>query len=76
MALPTDPKFNTLSESFRKTIDDRSYEALLYQWRFAPSGSDLFVGLAGEYYSAVMFAKKAALADNGVSASKNVGWER
>lgn len=31
-------------------IDGKSYEQLLYTWRYAPAGSRWFVGETGEYW--------------------------
>ncbi len=63
-----------MSPEQKQWIDNASYETLLSKWRVAPFGDQMFQGDAGAYYAKVMFEKKAALADNGVSASKNIGW--
>lgn len=65
-----------MTDEQKKFIDESSYETLLSRWRYAPVGSEWFQGEVGEYYSKIMFAKKAAERDGGVSASKNVGWEK
>lgn len=57
-------------------IDNASYEDLLGRWRFAESGSAWFQGATGQYYSDQMAKKRAETQDNGVSASKRIGWER
>lgn len=57
-------------------IDNASYEALLSRWRFSPVGDPFFIGEVGEYYKKVMDRKRQETGDNGVSASKSVGWER
>ena len=56
-------------------IDNQDYESLLRKWRHAPSGDPLFVG--GEvtkHYVKRMNKLREATGDNGVAASKNVGW--
>lgn len=64
-----------IDPQIKKWIDESSYEALLYKWRFAKSGSPYFEGKTGEYYSKVMFEKRDALPhEEQVRASKNVGW--
>jgi len=60
----------------KEWIDHSSYEILLKYWRFAVLGDIMLQGEIGKYYSKVMFAKRDALADGGVSASKNVGWNQ
>ena len=63
------------SQDFKDWVDGQSYESLLSKWRFAPIGDPTFSGAKGDYYSKVMFAKKAALEHSEqVQASKNVGW--
>lgn len=57
-------------------IDTASYEDLLRRWRFSPSGTSWFQGDTGAYYSAQLAKKRAETPDNGVSASKRIGWER
>ena len=42
----------------KKWIDNASYTALLYKWRFAPSGDPMFQGDTGDYYAKVMAEKK------------------
>jgi len=58
----------------KKWIDGSSYETLLYRWRFATVGDDIFQGEDGEYYSRVMFAKRDADREGAVRASKRIGW--
>lgn len=55
-------------------IDNASYEQLLGRWRFAPSGSEWFIGETGDYYAKVMREKRDADSSASVQASKNVGW--
>ena len=57
-------------------IDESPYGNLLTRWRFAQVGDPIFQGEVGEYYKKVMFEKRDALPDNGVSASKNIGWDK
>jgi len=64
-----------MTEATKKWIDESSYQTLLQKWRYAAVGDMLFQGETGAYYSKIMFAKRDALADGGVSASKNVGWD-
>ena len=55
-------------------IDEQSHEVLLSRWRFAPIGDLFFQGEVGEHYTRVMMEKRQSSGDNGVSASKAVGW--
>ena len=55
-------------------IDAQDYGGLLRRWRFAPAGDPIFQGEAGEYYANAMREKRALTPDNGVNASKQVGW--
>lgn len=64
-----------MTDSEKKWIDNASYEQLLNRWRFAPIGDPIFQGDTGDYYGKVMKEKKAALPDDGVGASKRVGWD-
>ena len=64
-----------LTETLKKQIDDSSYETLLRQWRLSPIGSAIFQGESGEYFTNIMMQKKNELPDNGVAASKTIGWE-
>jgi hypothetical protein len=63
-----------MDKKMKEWIDNADYQQLLARWRGAPSGSPWFQGEVGDYYSKVMAEKKAKLPDNGVQASKNVGW--
>ncbi len=65
-----------LTETLKNKIDKSSYETLLRQWRMSPIGSSLFQGESGEYFRETMIEKKNELPDNGVAASKAIGWER
>ena len=64
----------TENERMKVWIDEASYEDLLRKWRFASVGSLWFQGEMGDYYAKVMAKKRDETADNGVSASKAVGW--
>jgi len=55
-------------------IDGRSYEELLRKWRFAKVGDPFFRGETGKYYSERMAKARSKTSDNGVSASKSIGW--
>ena len=65
-----------LDRNSREWIDKSSYEQLLRRWRFSPAGDAIFQGELGKYYTQVMARKRRETADNGVSASKRVGWDR
>ena len=56
-------------------IDALSYEGLLSQWRFAPTGDPWFQGATGEYWGKRMAELREKGADH-VGASKRLGWER
>ena len=60
----------------KEWIDNASYEALLYKWRFAEPGSPWFQGDTGMYYRNVMGAKRDADPCGAVAASKNIGWDK
>ena len=61
-------------EKMKEWIDKSDYETLLRKWRFHPIGDPLFVDEVGDHYEKVMFEKRDLLEDNGVAASKKVGW--
>ncbi|MGA7949696.1 MAG: hypothetical protein WCA45_05995 [Thiobacillaceae bacterium] len=65
-----------MTEAQKKWIDEASYTTLLSKWRFAPTGDPMFIGDTGDYYAVMMQRKRAELPDNGVSASKEIGWDR
>jgi hypothetical protein len=52
-------------------IDNASYEQLLFKWRFAPIGSEWFIGEVGKHYSDVLFSLDKNIL---VNTSKKVGW--
>ena len=58
----------------REWIDNASYESLLSRWRNAPAGSPWFQRPLGDYYAAVMKAKREAVGNaEHVRASKAIG---
>lgn len=64
-----------MTELEKKTIDDMDYESMFSQWRFAPSGSPIFQGERGEYFSKVMGEKRDKLPEGEHSRiSKSIGW--
>lgn len=56
-------------------IDSLSYEGLLRRWRFAPVGDQWFQGETGAYWGERMAKMRSAEPDNGVAASKAIGWD-
>ena len=50
-----------LTKENKKHIDGLSYEQLLSEWRFAPSGSPWFQGETGDYWGTVMNKRKKEL---------------
>ena len=60
-----------LDESVKKEIDEMSYASMLEQWRFAPSGTLIFQGESGDYFSKVMAEKAKTV--NTVKISKEIG---
>lgn len=64
-----------LTEENKKYIDSLSYEQLLSEWRFAPSGNRWFQGETGDYWGSVMSKKKEEIGqDMAVHVSKSIGW--
>lgn len=55
-------------------INNASFETLLRIYRFALAGDPQFIGKLGEYFIKAMAEKKLLEPDNGVGASKRVGW--
>lgn len=72
------PKFIPANEQETKDkawIDAQSFESLLDLWRNAPCGHRMFVhGPVADYYAARMSYLRNLEPDNGVSASKQIGW--
>lgn len=66
-----------IDPKMKSRIDAMSYEDLLYNWRFSPSGNPLFEGEVGDYYAARMKQKREEVGNGeAVAASKRIGWER
>ena len=66
-----------LTENLKSKIDGMDYHDMLYEWRFAPHGSDIFQGDSGLYYANAMNKKRAALDTlEAAFISKCVGWEK
>lgn len=63
-----------LTSEIKQWIDSQDYLALLRRWRFGPIGDPIFQGESFEYYKKTMAQKKQETRDNGVSASKTIGW--
>ena len=64
-----------LTKGNKKHIDSLSYEQLLFQWRFAPSGNPWFQGETGDYWGSAMNKKRKEIGqDKAVHASKSIGW--
>ena len=65
-----------MNKEQKRWIDSASYEDLLRKWRFAPAGDPWFRDDTGDYYAKVMAQKRAADPEEGVRASKSIGFER
>ena len=61
-----------INPTHKKWIDEASYDALLYRWRFAQIGDTMFQGETGNYYAKVMKEKSKSV--DTVAASKRIGW--
>lgn len=61
-----------MTETTKNFIDGLTYKEMLKLWRFSPTGSALFQGETGEYFSKVMREKKEKV--NAAAISKEVGW--
>ena len=65
-----------LTKENKKHIDSLSYEQLLSQWRFAPSGNPWFQGETGDYWGSVMNKKKDEIGQvEAANISKDIGWQ-
>jgi hypothetical protein len=64
-----------MSKEIKEWIDTASYEQLLWQWRFAELGNDLFNSEheSSEYFAQSMQSKRKSDADH-IAASKSIGW--
>ena len=56
-------------------IDNMSYESLLRQWRYASAGNPWFQGETGEYWGKRIAELRSKEPDDGVGASKRIGWQ-
>ena len=66
-----------MTDAEKKQIEDMSYEGMLREWRFAPTGSKKFCGERGDFFSKVMFRKRDETPDaERVEISKSIGWDR
>ena len=63
-----------LTKENKNYIDSMGYEALLQQWRFAPSDNLWFQGETGEYWGKRMSELKNKNPSEAVKASKKIGW--
>ena len=62
-----------LTKDSKDYIDSLSYEGLLREWRFSPSGNKWFQGEIGDYWKDRMHEMKEK-ESNPISISKKVGW--
>lgn len=64
-----------LNQRIRISIDNLTYTEMLSKVRFAPLGSELFIGESGEYFAKVMAEKRKLITDaEHTTASKQIGW--
>lgn len=63
-----------LTKNNRETIDSMSYEELLSNWRFAPTGDPWLEGETGKYFGERMSELKTRDPEAAVAASKAIGW--
>jgi hypothetical protein len=65
-----------LTEEVKSNIDKMTYQQMLSQWRFAPSGTPMFQDESGKYFAEVMSKKKNELThEEQVTTSKSLGWD-
>lgn len=65
-----------LTKEDKEWIDNANYETLLRRWRFAlPDTDKIFQEETGSYFAEVLTKKREQTGDNGVRASKRVGWK-
>jgi len=66
-----------LTPQTKQKIDSMSYAQLLYEWRFASLGNDMFQGETGAYFQEKMAERKKAFTDAElVQISKYIGWKK
>ena len=63
-----------LTSQLKQEINDMSYEAMLWKYRFSPIGDEMFMGESGMYYRERMGEKREQC--DGAAVSKAVGWRR
>ncbi len=64
-----------MTDDVKKQIDGMNYEEMLRLWRFSPSGTTMFQGDTGTYFTEEMKKKRKAIGElAAVTASKNIGW--
>ena len=64
-----------LTPENKAQIDARSYESLLCYWRNAAIGDPWLQDETGKYWANRMTYMRSLTNDNGVSASKRIGWD-
>lgn len=67
-----------LTAELKAKIDDKLYEELLSEWRFAPLGAEPFQGESGDYWANRMSELRSEPGGNErhVAASKKIGWDQ
>lgn len=66
-----------LTEKLKAKLEGKTYEELLYDWRFCKIGDPLFQEESGKFYTELLDRKGKEIGPAGmVAASKNIGWER
>jgi len=66
-----------MNNKTKESIDNMSYDSMLYLWRNEPIGHPYFQGETGDYFTSIMKAKRANITDSEhTKTSKNIGWER
>ena len=63
-----------LTSVLKQEIDDMSYEAMLWKFRFTPIGEEMFMGESGMYFRKSMGEKREQC--DAVAVSKAIGWRR
>lgn len=67
-----------LTDEVKAQIDAKTYEELLYHWRYAPMDDPWFQGEVGDYWARRMATLRGEPGgeDRHVAASKKIGWVR